>query len=94
MLFCHFDEKNSKKTHSKLLNTFFCFYQRGVFFYFTGTRTRVSVTNMFNKAEYKKPIFQRLKSKVLFDRPIGTKGQVFCITSPLTSGHLYIHRNK
>ena len=32
---------------------------------------------MFKKAEYRKSIFQGLKSKVLFDRD--TKGQVFCI---------------
>ena len=32
---------------------------------------------MFKKAEYKKPIFQGLKSKVLFD--IETQGKVFCI---------------
>ena len=40
------------------------------------TRTTVSVTNMFKKAEYKKPIFQWLKCKVLLD--IETKGQGFC----------------
>ena len=32
MLFCHFDEKNSKKSHSKLFETFFCFFYHGVFF--------------------------------------------------------------
>ena len=38
---------------------------------------------MFEKAEYKKLIFQGLKSKVLFD--IETKGQVFCIAlGPVT----------
>ena len=42
-----------------------------------GTRTTVSVSNKFKKAEYKKPIFQGLKSKVLFD--IETRGQVVCI---------------
>ena len=85
MLFCHFDEKNSKKTHSKLLKTFFCFYHRAVFFLFNfiETCTTVSVNNMFKKAEYKKPIFQWLKCKVLLD--IETKGQVFCIAlGPVT----------
>ena len=38
---------------------------------------KVSVTNMFEKAEYKKPIFQGLKSRVLLD--IETSGQLFCI---------------
>ena len=48
-----------------------------------GTRTTASVTNIFGKADYKKPIFQGLKSKVLFD--IETKGQVFCIAlGPVT----------
>ena len=41
------------------------------------TRTTVSVTNMLKKAEYKKPIFQWLKCKVLLDTE--TKSQVFCI---------------
>ena len=45
--------------------------------------TTVRVTNIFKKAEYKKPIFQGLKSKVLFD--IETKGQVICIAlGPVT----------
>ena len=57
MLFCHFDEKNSKKLHSKLLKTFFCFNQGTGFFNVSGTRTTVSITNMFEKAEYKKSIF-------------------------------------
>ena len=74
--------KKCEKTHSKLLKSFFCFYHGG-FFNVIGTRTTVSVTNMFKKAEYKKPIFQGLKSKVLFD--IETKGQVFCIAlGPVT----------
>ena len=43
---------------------------------------------MFKKSEYKKLIFQGLKSKVLFD--IETKGQVFCIAlGPVTIG-IYI----
>ena len=71
-------EKIRKKSHSKLLMTFFCFFKsQRCFFNVIGTRTTVSVTNMFKKAEYNKPIFQGLKSKVLFD--IETKGQVFCI---------------
>ena len=38
---------------------------------------------MFKKAEYKKPIFQVLKCKVLFD--IEIKGQVFYIAlAPVT----------
>ena len=72
MLFCHFDEKNSKKPHYKLLKTFFCFYH-GAVFNVIGTGTTVSITNMFKKAEYKKQIFQGLKSKVLFD--VEKKGQ-------------------
>ena len=83
MLFCHFDEKNSKKSHSKLLKTFFCFLSRRCVFNVIGTRTTVRVTNMFKKTEYKTPIFQRFKSKVLFD--IETKGQVFSIAlGPVT----------
>ena len=64
MHFCHFDKKNSKKLHSKLLKMFFCF-SRGNFFNLSGTRTTVSVTNLFEKAEYKKPIFQGFISQVL-----------------------------
>ena len=37
----------------------------------------MSVTNTFEKAEYKNPIFQGLISQVLFD--IDTRGQVFYI---------------
>ena len=48
-----------------------------MYFNVIGKRTTVSVTNMYKKAEYKKPIFQVLKCKVLFD--IETKGQVFYI---------------
>ena len=63
--------------------TFFCFYHGAVFFNVIGTRTTVSVTNMFDKVEYKKPIFQGLISQVLFD--IETRGQVFCIAlGPVT----------
>ena len=48
-----------------------------------GTPTTKSVTNKFKKAEYKKPIIQGLKSKVLFD--VETKGQVFSIAlGPVT----------
>ena len=57
MLFCHFDEKNSKELHSKLLKTFFCFYHGTVFFNVSGTRTTVSVTNVFEKAKYKSRFF-------------------------------------
>ena len=34
---------------------------------------------MFEKAEYKKPIFQGLISQVLFDIGLKTMGQKFCI---------------
>ena len=61
---------------------FFCFI-KALFSNVTGTRTIVSVTNMFQKAEYKKPIFQGLKSKVIFD--IETKRRVFYIAlGPVT----------
>ena len=59
MLFCYFDEKNSEKTHSKLLKMFFCFLM------FFEIRTTVRVTILFAKAEYKKPIFQGFISRVL-----------------------------
>ena len=58
MLFCHFDKKKSKKPHSKLLKTFFCFYHGTGFFNVIGTCTTVCITNMFEKAEYKNPIFR------------------------------------
>ena len=65
MLFCHFDEKNSKKSHSKLLKTFFCFLSWLCFFNVTGTRTTVSDTNLFDKTEYKKADFRGSISQVL-----------------------------
>ena len=82
MLFCHFNKTNSKKLHSKLLKTFFCF-SRGIFFNVSGTRSTVSVANLFEKAEYKKPIFQELISRVLWE--IETREQVFCVAlGPVT----------
>ena len=47
------------------------------FFYVIGKGTTVSVTNMFEKAEYNKADFYGFKSQVLFD--IETRGQEFCI---------------
>ena len=43
MLFCHFDEKNSKKSHSKLLKTFFCFNQGAVFFFIVSEKHLTSM---------------------------------------------------
>ena len=84
MLFCHFDEKNSKKLILSYSRRYFVLFYHGVvFFNIIGSRTTVSVTNMFKKAKYKKPTFQGLKSKVLFD--IETKGQVLCVAlGPVT----------
>ena len=39
--------------------------------------TIVRAINMFQNAQWQKPIFQELKSRVLFE--IETRGQVFCI---------------
>ena len=72
MLFCHFDEKNSKKLHSKLLKTLFCFYH-GIFFNVSGTRTVVSITILFEKAKNKKPIFQGFISQILLIKKQGVK---------------------
>ena len=77
ILFCHFDEKNSKKLILSYSKRSICFYQCTAFINVSGTRTTVSVTNLFEKAEYKKPIFQGLISRVLLD--IETRNQVFCI---------------
>ena len=44
-----------KNPHSKLLKTFFYFYDASVF-YVIGTGTTLIVTNMFEKAVYNKPI--------------------------------------
>ena len=60
---------------------------------------KVRVTNMFEKAEYKKPIFQGLISRVTLD--IETRGQVFCVALvpvticiPMgTIGLLYLYYN-
>ena len=62
-------------------------------------RTTVRVTSMFEKAQYKEPMFQGLISRVLLD--METKGQVFCISiGPVTicidirtHGLLYIFYN-
>ena len=59
------------------------FFITALFFNVIGTCTTVRVTNMFEKAEYKKPIFYGLLFQVLFD--IETMGQVFCIAlGPVT----------
>ena len=62
-------------------NNYTCTY--GVVFCFIGTRTVVRVTNMFEKAEYKKPILQGLIYRVLLY--IETSGDVFFIAhGPVT----------
>ena len=54
------------------------------------TRTAVRVTNMLEKAESTKPIFQGLGSRVLLD--IENKGSSV-LYSPWASDHLYTHQN-
>ena len=82
MFFCHFDEKNLKKLILSFTRRSFVFIT-ALFFFVIGTGTTVSVTNMFEKAEYNKPIFQGLISRVVFD--VETRGQVFCIAlGPVT----------
>ena len=56
MLFCHFDEKIREKTILSYSRRSFVFIT-ALFFNVIGTRTTVNVTNMFEKAEYNKPIF-------------------------------------
>ena len=83
MLFVILTKKIRKKLILSYSRCSFVFYHGAVLFNVIGTRTTVSITNMFKKAEYKKAIFQGLKSKVQFD--IETKGQVFCIAlGPVT----------
>ena len=89
MLFCHFDEKNLKKHHSKLLKKFFCFFIMPLIFNVTGTRTTVGVTNLFEKAEYKQPIFRALYLRFFWYRNKGPS----VLYSPWASGHLYTYRN-
>ena len=65
MLFCHFDEKSSKNLILSYSRRSFVFITVLFFLNVSGTRTTVSVTNLFEKTEYKKPIFQGLISQVL-----------------------------
>ena len=64
-------------------------YYQPVHYFWNGpriiiTRTIVHVINMFQNAQWQKPIFQELISRVLFE--IETRGQVFCISlGPVTT---------
>ena len=52
-------------------------------YYITITRTIVRVINMFQNAQWQKPIFQELISRILLE--IETRGQVLCIAlGPVT----------
>ena len=55
MLFCHSDKKIEKIILIFTRRSFV--FMMALFFYVIGTGTTVSVTNMFEKAEYNKPIF-------------------------------------
>ena len=58
MLFCHFDEKKFEKTLILSYTRRSFVFIIALFFNVSGTRTTVSVTNLFEKAEYKTPIFR------------------------------------
>ena len=75
MFFCHFDKKNRTNPILSYSRRSFVFLSRD-FFNVTGTRTRVGVTNMFEKTEYKSR-FSGLDISGSFD--IDTRYQVFCI---------------
>ena len=67
----------------------FVFFSWHCVFNVSGTRTTVSVTNLFEKTEYTQPIFQGSISQVLLIK----KQEVKSLYGPWANGHLYTHQN-
>ena len=82
MLFCDFDGKKSNTLIISYSRRSFVFIT-ALFFNVIGPCTTVSVTKLFEKAEYKEADFSGVDVSGSFD--IKTRSQVFCITlGPVT----------
>ena len=92
MLLCYFDEKNSKKPHSKLLDVLLflswrCFFNAIILFFYQNAHNN-ECYYFVRKGRVQKADFSGLYTSDSFD--IKTRGQVFCIAlGPVTICKLF-----